>query len=156
MKNHGKYFALIAFWLVSMLIIIGGSIFYKKFQGSEYDHLAVPYIQAVIPVISQWDPVKTKALMAPEIAADIPDDKYAMAMEFFSQLGALQSIDKPSFTKAHVDEETDLGRQTILEYQVDAKYEKGDAEIDLKLLERNGSFEINRFNFSSEALMPKE
>jgi len=137
-----------------MIIIISGSIFYKKYQGSEYDKLAIPYIQSTIPVISSWDPVATKALMVPEIAATIPDDKYARAMDFFSQLGALQSLEEPEFTKAHVDEETDLGQQTILEYKVNASYANGDAEIDLKLLERDGSFEIYRFNFSSEALLP--
>lgn len=155
MNKHKNYIRLIAFWAVSMLIIVGGSIFYKKYQGSEYDKLAIPYIQNVIPIISRWDPVATKALMAPEIAATIPDDKYARAMVFFSQLGALQSIDEPEFTKAHIDQETDIGRQTILEYKVDASYANGDAEIDLKLLERGGSFQIYRFNFSSETLLPQ-
>jgi len=153
-KKHTNYIRLIAFWAVSMLIIIGGSIFYKQYQGSEYDKLAIPYIQNVIPVISSWDPVATKALMVPEIAATIPDDKYARAMDFFSQLGALQSLEEPEFTKAHVDQETDIGQQTILEYKVDARYANGAAEIDLKLLERGGSFEIYRFNFSSEVLLP--
>jgi hypothetical protein len=92
--------------------------------------------------------------MAPEIAATIPDDKYARAMDFFSQLGDLQSLEEPEFTKAHVDQETDIGLQTILEYKVDAHYANGAAEIDLKLLERGGSFEIYRFNFSSEVLLP--
>lgn len=155
MKKYKNYFRLIAFWVVSILIIIGGSTIYKKYQGSEYDKLAIPYIQSVIPVISNWDPVAIKALMAPEIAATIPDDKYARAMVFFSQLGALQSIGEPEFTKAYVDQETDIGLQTILEYRVDASYANGDAEIDLKLLERGGSLEIYRFNFSSETLLPK-
>ena len=154
-KKHGKYFAMIAFWAISMLIIVGGSIFYKKFQGSEYDQLAVPYLETVIPQISEWDPVKTKALMVPEIAATIPDDKFARAMEFFSQLGTLLSMAEPGFEKAFVDQETDLGTQTIIEYNVDTTYEKGDAEINFKLLERDGRFLIYRFNFSSEALLPE-
>lgn len=154
MKKHGKYFALIAFWLVSMLIIVGGSIFYKKFQGAEYDRLAIPYLKSVIPQISQWDPVKTKALMVPEIAATIPDDKFARAMEFFSQLGTFQGMDEPGFEKAFIDQETDLGTQTIIEYNVDTRYQQGDAEINFKLLERDGRFQIYRFNFSSEVLLP--
>lgn len=154
MKKHKNYFRLIIFWVVCMLTIIGGSIFYKKFQGSEYDKLAVPYIQEVIPVISRWDPVATKALMAPEIAATIPDDKYARAMNFFSQLGDLQSIGEPEFSEAHVDQETEIGQHTLLEYKIDASYTKGDAEINLMLLERGGSFEIYNFNFSSEVLLP--
>ena len=155
MKKHGKYFALIAFWVISMLIIVGGSIFYKKFQGAEYDQLAIPYLKTVIPEISQWDPAKTKALMVPEIAATIPDDKFARAMEFFSQLGTLQAMDEPGFEKAFIDQETDLGTQTIIEYNVDTRYQQGDAEINFKLLERDGRFQIYRFNFSSEVLLPE-
>lgn len=154
-KKHGKYFALIAFWAISMLIIVGGSIFYKKYQGAEYDERAIPYLKTVIPEISQWDPVKTKALMAPEIAATIPDDKFARAMEFFAQLGALQSMEEPGFEKAFIDQETDLGTQTIIEYNVDTHYANGEAEVNVKLLERDGRFQIYRFNFSSEVLLPK-
>ena len=155
MKKYQKYIALIACWVVSMLIIIGGSILYKSHQGSKYDKLIIPYIENVIPVISRWDPIETKALMSPEIAETIPDDKYVRAMEFFSSLEALVKMEQPQFTKAYVDQETDIGIQTILEYNVDAHYEHGDATINLKILENNGAFEIYRFNFSSEVLLPK-
>ncbi len=138
-----------------MFIIIGGSIYYKTYQGAEYDEQAVPYIEKVVPVISQWDPEATKALMPPEIAATIPDDKYVRAMDFFSQLGQLKSISEPNFEKAFVDQETDIGIQTIIEYNVDTIYEEGEAELNLKLLKRNNNLELYRFNFSSEALMPK-
>ena len=154
MKKHSKYITLITFWVVSTLIIVGGTVFYKKYKGAKYDKLAIPYIEGVIPVISSWDPVATKALMAPEVAATIPDEKFARAMTFFSQLGTLQNIDEPEFGEVYVDQETDIGRQTILEYNVDTSYANGDAEINLKLLERNGTFEIYRFNFSSETLLP--
>jgi len=43
--------------------------------------------------------------------------------------------------------------QTIVEYEVDAKYENGDALLNIKLLERDGSFELYSFNLSSEVLL---
>lgn len=136
-----------------MLIIVGGSIYYKMHQGAEYDTLAVPYIEKVVPIISQWDPAATKALMVPEIVAEIPEDKFVRGMTFFSQLGALQELDTPSFVKAFKEEETDIGTQTIIEYDVDAVYQNGEAEINLKLMEQGDSYQIYRFNFSAEALM---
>lgn len=148
-----KYITLIACWVISMLLIIGGSIYYKMHQGSEYDKLAVPYIEKTLPLLSKWDPATTKALMVPEIVSEIPADKFARGMVFFSQLGALQKMDKPSFVKAYIEEETDLGKQTIIEYEVDAVYQNGEAEINLKLMERGDSYEIYRFNFAAEALM---
>lgn len=152
MKN---FFSLIAFWFIGIITVFGGTEIYKIYQGSEFDKKALPYIEQVVPEISKWDPIATKSLMSPEIAATIPDDKYARAMIFFSQLGALQGMGSPDFEKAHVDQETGIGKHTIVEYKVQAKYENGDAEINLKLLQREGNFEIYRFNFSSESLLPK-
>lgn len=148
-----KYLALIAFWACSMLIIIGGSIYYKMHQGAEYDVVAVPYIEKMVPILSQWDPATTRELMVPEIVAEIPEDKFVRGMTFFSQLGALQELDKPEFVKAFKEEETDIGIQTIIEYDVDAVYQNGDAEINLKLMKQGDSYQLYRFNFSAEALM---
>ncbi|MEJ2471779.1 MAG: hypothetical protein P8Y96_11770 [Desulfuromonadales bacterium] len=151
-----KYAAMIGFWALCMLIIIGGSIYYKSYQGTAYDERAVPYINQVLPILSQWDPAKTKDLMVPEIVATIPADKFARAMDFFSQLGRLQKFDKPEFKEAFVDEETELGSQTIVEYTIDAVYDTGEAEVNLKLLEKGPSYQIYGFTFSAEALMPEQ
>jgi len=91
--------------------------------------------------------------MAPEVSATIPEENFTQATILFSRLGALQSMDNPKFEDVHTGAQATLGDQTIVEYNVDARYENGDATINLKLLERNGSFEIYSFNFSSESLL---
>lgn len=148
-----KYFVLIALWVVSIAAAVAGLEIYKSYQGTEFDKTAIPYIREVIPKISTWNPETVKALMAPEIAATIPEEKFVRAMRFFSKLGALQSIDEPEFSEAHIDQETDIGKQTIIVYRVDALYENAEAEINLQLLKKGESFEIYRFNFSSELLL---
>lgn len=150
------YLTMIAFWAIGILAIIGTSIYLKYQEGVDYDQLAVPYIEKALPEISKWDPVKTKTLMSPEIAATIPQDKFDRAMTFFSQLGTLQSMEKPAFNKAFVDQKTDIGIQTLVEYDVKAQYEHGDAEVNLKLLQKGDSYQIYSFNFRSEKLMPQE
>jgi hypothetical protein len=151
-----KFFLLLGLWFVTILTVLAGSIIYKQNQSSEYHDRAVPYINKVIPEISKWDPATTRALMAPEVAATIPEENFTKAMNWFSRLGKLQNIEEPSFVKAHVDQETDIGKLTIIEYDIDARYENDDAEIHLKLLEKNGSFEIYRFNFSAEILTEQQ
>ena len=148
-----KYFVLITLWVVSIAAAVGGLELYKSHQGAEFDKTAIPYIRTVIPQISTWDPETVRALMAPEIAANIPDERFVRAMHLFSKLGALQSIDEPKFSEASVDQETEIGKQTIVEYKIDAQYENSEAEITLQLLERGESYEIYRFNFSSELLL---
>lgn len=148
-----KFFILIAIWLVTIVAVFAGSILYDQYQATEYEDVAVPYIEKIIPEISKWDPVVTKALMAPEVSATIPEENFTQATILFSRLGALQSMDNPKFEDVHTGAQASLGDQTIVEYNVDARYENGDATINLKLLERNGSFEIYSFNFSSESLL---
>jgi hypothetical protein len=148
-----KYFVLIALWVVSISAAVGGLEIYRSYQGSEFDKTAIPYIRQVIPEISKWDPETARALMNPDISATIPDEKFSRAMRFFSKLGALQGIDEPEFEEAHVDQETDIGKQTIVEYKVGAQYENDEAVIFLQLVEKGDSFEIYRFNFSSELLL---
>lgn len=140
-------------WFVVIVAVIGGSFLYDRYKTSDFDDRAVPYIQEVIPVISQWNPTKTKALMAAEVAATISEEKFAQAMELFSRLGQLQNIHEPKFIDVHTGKQGDIGEQTIVEYEIGANYANGEATINLKLLFREGLFEIYNFNFSSEALL---
>lgn len=140
-------------WLVVIIAVIGGSTLYDRYKTSKYDDQAVPYIKEVIPEISQWNPSKTKNLMAAEVAATISEEKFSQAMNWFSKLGKLQSIDEPQFIDVHSGEQAEIGKQTIVEYDIDADYANGDATINLKLLLRDGLFEVYSFNVSSEALL---
>ncbi len=148
-----KFFFMLAIWLVAILTIIAGTGIYDKYLSSDYNKVAQPYIEEVIKGISTWDPATTRALMVPEVAASIPEERFTRAMAWFSRLGALQSMDEPEFEKAYVDQQTDMGTYTIIEYNTDAKYANGDATINIKLLDRAGHYEIYSFNFSSEALI---
>lgn len=148
-----KFFFLLGTWFVVIVAVIGGSFLYDRYKTSEFDDRAVPYIKEVIPEISQWNPTKTKALMASEVAADISEEKFAQAMDLFSRLGQLQSVEEPKFIDVHSGKQGDIGEQTIIEYEIDVQYTNGEATINLKLLLRDGLFEIYNFNFSSEALL---
>lgn len=148
-----KFFFLLGTWFVLVLAIIVGSALYDRYKTSEHDGQAVPYIKRVVPELSQWDPAKTKALMAVEIAQTIPDAQFEQAMNLFSKLGSLQEIDDPQFIDVHTGEQAKVGAQTIVEYDVEAEYANGEATINLKLLLRDGLFEVYSFNFSSETLL---
>ena len=152
-KSLKKFYFMLATWLVVVIAVIGGSLLYDQYKTSEYDDRAEPYINRVIPELSKWEPATTKALMAEEVAATISEEKFAQAMNLFSRLGSLQSINEPKFIEVHTGKQGDIGTQTIIEYDIDAEYSNGDATINLKLLFRDGLFEIYNFNFSSEALL---
>lgn len=148
-----KFFLLLILWFITIVCVIGGSFIYDYNKTSEYDVVAGQYIKRIVPELSRWDPDITRGLMAPEVLSSIPEENFTRAMTLFSRLGALQSIAEVKLDEVHDVEESDIGKQTIVEYNVDASYENGDAEINLKLLPRGDSFEIYRFNVSSEILM---
>jgi hypothetical protein len=150
-----KYLIMIALWFIGISATIGASIYFKSQEGVEYDKVAIPFIQKAVAEISHWDVEKAKTLMAPEVLEKIPEDKFSRAMEFFSQLGTLQSMEEPSFKKVFIDQETDIGKQTIVEYDVDTNYEHGEAELTLKLVQKGAGYQIYSFNFRAEKLMPQ-
>jgi hypothetical protein len=148
-----KFFLMLGIWLVAILTIIVGSGVYDKFRSSDYDAAALPYVEKAVTEISKWDPATTRELMVAEVASSIPEEDFTKGMAWFSKLGALQSMDEPEFQKAYVDQATEIGKYTIVEYSTDAKYANGEATINIKLLDRNGHYEVFSFNFSSKALL---
>ena len=153
MKSLKTFFILLALWFVTIVVVIIGSIVYDRYQASEYTDTAEPYIRQIIPIVSKWEPAAIRELMVPEVSAEISEDKFAQTMVWFSKLGALQSMEEPDFQGVDTGGKTVIGMQTIVEYEVDAKYENGDALLNIKLLDRNGSFELYSFNLSSEVLL---
>jgi len=140
-------------WFVAVIVIIIASGVYSKLQSLDYDEVAVPYLKSIIPQISEWDPEATRALMVAEVSAAIPEEQFNRGIALFSKLGELQSMSEPEFEKVYRDQGTIIGKQTIVEYNTEAKYANGDATINMKLLDTEGHFEIYRINFSSKVLM---
>ena len=139
--------------VVAVISAIVGYNIYTQNQADKYDAVAVPYIKTIVPVVSNWNPETIKPLMAPEVLEKIPEEKFNQTMTWFSKLGALQSMAAPVFKKTHSEGKDDKDKQTIVIYDVDAKYENGDALITLQLIERGGSFELYLFNVSSSVLV---
>jgi hypothetical protein len=62
-------------------------------------------------------------------------------------------MDDPAFERAWEDQQTELGKQTVIEYNTEARYTNGEATINLKLVSRDDHYEIYSFNFSSQTLL---
>jgi hypothetical protein len=144
---------MLVMWFAAVLVIILSARVYSKLQSLDYDEVAVPYLMSIIPQISQWNPEATRALMVAEVSEAIPDEQFNRGIAMFSRLGELQSMSDPEFENVYRDQETIIGKQTIVEYNTEAKYANGDATINVKLLDKDGHFEIYRINFSSKVLL---
>jgi len=150
--NLKRFFLMLISWVVVVVSIIGGSFLYKAYQGEQYKETALPFVKEVIPIVSEWDADKTRAMMAPEAVAEIPAENFVKAMNLFSQLGTLESVDEPKF-----DEVVEIAREgenvtTLLNYKVVARYSNGVAQYKIQLIDRGDRFQLYNFNVSSETL----
>lgn len=147
-----KFFILLACWFATIVAVIVGSYIYSYYQAAEYDDRALPYIMNVVPEISKWNPDITRSLMAAEVLETVSEEQLVRIMTLFSRMGGLLSMESPEFQKVLSEEDTGSGKKAVIAYEMAARYENGDALISINLLERDGSFEVYRFNVSSEAL----
>ncbi len=150
-KSLKRFFTMIGVWLVVMASLIIGFHLHERSKAAEYDDTAIPYLKRVVPEISRWDLETTRAFMAAEALKNIPDEQYAKIITLFSRMGVLQSFEEPEFEKTYTANLPN-GPETIISYEVEAKYANGDAHLDFKLIEDSGSYQIYLFNLSSKAL----
>lgn len=130
--------------------IIGIYTWHKKTQ---YESTAVPYIKDVLPKLSTWDVAIAKQHMATTALEKIKDEELSKLFKWFSKLGALKSMEEPQFQNVTSGITSDDGANTVVTYTVVAHYEKADANIVIRLLDKKGQFKIFLFNINSDGLM---
>lgn len=148
-----KFLIMIGGWLILVIGTFAGLHLYKSHQGSQFEAKALPFLDRVIPIISEWDADKTRDLLAPEALAAIPEEKFGTAMSVFSKLGALQNFDAPQFEKLYTDESDGNNPRNFVTYKVDARYTNADAQLQIQLIDRGDTFQVFNFNLSSEYLL---
>lgn len=136
-----------------IVLAIGGMGLFAWYKTSQYDDTAVPYVKTTMPELSKWNPEITKKYMAPEVMEQTTDKHFTKVNKYLSKLGPLVSFEEPSFTNIHTGATFENGKQTIVTYTIDAKYENGDAVISISLLDLGNSFQVWKFNVNSSALM---
>lgn len=145
-----KFFIMLAVWAIAIAATLIASHMHKQGLGEKYDVTAIPYLEEIVPKLSQWDPVVTKKLMTVDIFEDIPEDKFNAILVMFSSLGTLKEIKAIEFDNLQKDRTTKGGVKNIVEYTVGASYEKGEAELEVKLVDLDGEYEIYHFTVASE------
>jgi len=141
---------------VVFVFVTGFSAYFGYYAvlSSRYDATAGPYIQEVLPAISQWNPDILKQYMAPEIAKTVTTEDLEALMGALAKIGSLQSIGEFSFKNKAAVDNVMLDNYPIITYEVDAQYSTGDAKVTISFLDREGSYDLYHFNFQSEALAP--
>lgn len=150
LKNIFKWLGIIFLGLISLIIIVA---VYTGYKQSEYNETAVPYINKVIPIISEWDIEKAKPLFVSATFENTSDEDLEKLFRWFSKLGTLKNIEEPTFAQVLSGATIQDGASTIVTYTVVGHYENGDANITIRLLDLEDSFKIYHFKMNSLALI---
>ena len=144
-------------WLgIVLLVIIGLFVLiavYSGYQQSKYEKTAIPYIKEIVPLISKWNPKEIKPYFTSEALANVSDEDLEKMFKWLSKLGELKSFEEPQFLNIFSGTSIQSGSHTIITYHVLAKYESGDANINLRLIATETSFALYHFNINSKALI---
>jgi hypothetical protein len=142
-------------FIIPVLVILAvfvGLFINTLIKQTQYDDTAIPYIKKVVPQISQWDLNTAKPLFAQLTLDNMSDETLSKALEWFSPLGALKTMDAPQFMNTNSITEGEGTGQEIIIYLVTAQYEHDEAQITLKLLETDPGYEIYNINISPKTL----
>ena len=151
-----KLLTLFLFLAIVAASVIGGFHYHSAKKEAEFKSTAVPFVKQVIPQLSQWDPELSFSLMAPEALRKVQKDYFVKVVEAMSKLGTLEELQEPVFAEVYSGSTLKGQEQTIVSYEVDARYSSGPAEITISLINRGDSFAVNSFDVRSEALREKQ
>ena len=146
LKWVGTFIAGLA--IVFVLIFV-----YTGYLSAQYDETAVPYIERVIPIISEWNTEQARPLFTKTALENTSEEDFQKLFNWLSKMGVLLSLGEPKFSNVTSGATLDEGSMTIVTYTVPAEYEYGDALISIRLVDLGDSFEIYNFNLNSTALM---
>ncbi len=149
MKRFLKVFGFVLF---AVLLGIAGFNTYMWKQASQYEETALPYVKAVVPELTTWDTDVIKSYMAEEIVRKTTDENFVKIIEYLSRMGKLIKAEEPSFAAVNTGAGVDGINKTYISYNIDAVFEKGEGVINIVLLDKGDSFEIQKFHISSLAL----
>jgi hypothetical protein len=140
---------IIIFLLIVALII--SLVTYSYFKAEQYNNSAVPYIKQKIPELSSWNPEVMKKYIAPDTSQKKTDEYLTILTLRLAELGQLKNFDEPQFVNIESIETLLDGKQTIATYNILTRYENGDANITIRLLEGDDGFKIYTFYVGSIA-----
>lgn len=142
--------------LIFISLMLAGLVLYALWFGikaDRYDETAIPYLESAMPMVTSWQYPKLQPLLSPGARLDFENDKVRSAYQSFSQLGQLQSMDRPRYISSHKSSSKELGDVDVVEYQVALQFDTGPALIKIKLVSDGESYFVHHFGIQSETFI---
>lgn len=132
------------------LIVVGGSLLaYFIYQGSKLDASSKAYVDENVPkIVSGWATQNLVDRASPELLRVVTPIEAAKLFQKLSILGSLRNY-QGSRGQATFYYTSKDGKVISANYVAKADFVKGQAEINIKLIQHNGNWQILSFYVNS-------
>jgi hypothetical protein len=140
---------------VVLIVCFAGFFGFAAYQGRNLDASSKAYVEANIPpILSTWSKSELVSRAAPGLLKTIEDkpEQIDRLFKSLSKLGALKSFGDVKGDSA-VFYSAQNGKVTTANYAASAKFERGDAQINVRLTLVSGEWRLLLLNVNSPALL---
>jgi hypothetical protein len=141
--------------ILVVLIVLGCFVGYASYEGSKLDASSKAYVDECVPaIVSAWSKDALLQRSSPELLNILKakPDETDLLLAKFSKLGALRQYDGAK-GDSFVAYNTAGGKTTTANYTATARFENGDAQITIRLIQLDGQWRILLFNVNSSLFL---
>jgi hypothetical protein len=146
-----KILAVVGGLFLAALVVLGCFIGYAAYEGSKLDASSKAYVDECVPaIVSTWSKDALLQRSSPELLKILKGkpDETDLLFAKISKLGAMRQYDGAK-GDSFVAYNTTGGKTTTANYISTAKFENGDAQIKIRLIQLDGQWQILLFNVNS-------
>jgi hypothetical protein len=146
-----KVLSIVGAFFLLLVLIVAGFIGYAAYQGQALDASSKAYVEANVPaIISTWSKDELLKRSSPQLLKVI-NEKPELLDQLFEKLSKLGAMRTFSDVKgdSNVSYTTHNGKVTTASYTATAKFENGEAQIAIRLIQLSDQWQFLLFNVNS-------
>ena len=138
---------------LASIVIAAAYVAYTMHAGGGLDASSKAYVDRVVPeIVAAWSAGSLKREASAELRQRAAGDEIDAAFRKFAALGDLVAY-RGSKGEARIPITPRPGTTVTATYEASAKFEHGEAAIDVGLVQRAGRWEVARFLVKSDQLL---
>jgi hypothetical protein len=150
-----KFLIVLGSIFLVIIILFAVGIAFVAVRGTRLDKESQAYADAAIPpIVGNWSEKALLDRASPEFKQVVTIDQLDRLFRWLSQLGRLQNCG-PAKGQSLMSSTTQTGNRISADYDAEATFDKGKANIHLTLIKHGDAWQIAGFKVNSQALTPQ-
>ena len=150
-----KFLVVLGSIFLAIIVVVAAGIAFVAVRGTKLDKESKAYADGAVPaIVGTWSEKALLDRASPEFKKAIAIDELDRLFRWVSGLGRLQHC-AAARGQSLMSSTTQTGNRITADYDAEATFEKGKANIHLTLIKHGDNWQIMGFRVNSPALMPK-